>query len=336
MVKGPSSAASVIAALAGNAFVTLIKLIAFLVSGSGAMLSEAIHSAADTANQGLLFVGLRRGSRAADEDFQYGYGGDRFIFGLLSASGVFFVGCGVTVYHGIDTLLHPVMPKLGALPLVVLGISFVIEGSVLAFAVRGVNKLRGAVPFMKYVRGGGADPATVAVLLEDSAAVSGVLIAALGIVAAQMTGIPQFDSVASIVIGLLLGLVAIYLVMENRDLLLGRSVPDGVEDRFIEVLRSWPSVVDVHDVKTRELTPETYTLKAEVVFRPSHFSSALREARAAVPAGQDELPFLVAATLRSLSIDIDAMEEKIRAAIPQAKHIDIEIHHNKSADVVPR
>lgn len=332
MSKGPSSAASVIAALAGNTFVTLIKLVAFFASGSGAMLSEAIHSAADTANQALLFVGLRRGTRAADEDFQYGYGGDRFIFGLLSASGIFFVGCGVTIYHGIETLLHPQMPKLGVLTFAVLGVSFLIEGGVLLFAVRSVNKARGSVPFFTYVRNG-ADPATVAILLEDGVAVSGVLIAALGILAAHYTGIPQFDGAASLIIGVLLGLVAIYLVIENRDLLLGRSVPEGVEDKFIEILRNWPSVVDVHDVKTRELTPETYTLKAEIVFNPSHFAAALREARETVPDGDDELPVLIATTLRTLSMDIDAMEDAIRRAIPQAKHIDIEIHHNKKGEV---
>jgi zinc transporter 9 len=93
-----------------TSFVPLIKLIAFVLSGSGAMLSESIHSAPDTGNQFLLFLGLRRGSRERDERFHYGYGGKRFVFCLLSASGIFFFGCGVTVYHGMHSLLHRPCP----------------------------------------------------------------------------------------------------------------------------------------------------------------------------------------------------------------------------------
>ena len=95
------------AALAANSFVTVIKFIAFAVSGSGAMLSEAIHSAADTGNQVLLYLGQTRAQKEADDRFHYGYAGERFVFGILSASGIFFVGCGVTLYHGIEALLHP-------------------------------------------------------------------------------------------------------------------------------------------------------------------------------------------------------------------------------------
>jgi hypothetical protein len=109
----------------------LIKFMAFFLSGSGAMLSEAIHSAADTGNQVLLFLGLKRASRERDEEFHYGYGGERFIFGILSAAGIFFVGCGVTVYHGITSLLHPHQPEIGPVTFVVLGVSFLIEGGVL-------------------------------------------------------------------------------------------------------------------------------------------------------------------------------------------------------------
>src|SRR5215203_1186914 len=113
MASPASSLRAVIIALAANILVTLLKLVAFFLSGSGAMLSEAIHSAADTGNQVLLFLGLKRASRERDEEFHYGYGGERFIFGILSASGIFFVGCGVTVYHGVTSLLHPHQPEIG-------------------------------------------------------------------------------------------------------------------------------------------------------------------------------------------------------------------------------
>lgn len=313
-----SSTSSVLAALAGNAVVTTIKLIAALVSGSGAMLSEAIHSFADTANQLLLYLGLKRSTRERDEDFHYGYGGDRFVFGLLSAAGIFFVGCGVTTYHGIHALMHPSPPNVGLLTFGVLGVSFLIEGYVLLVAAKAFNQQRAGAPVMQFLREG-ADPATVAILLEDGAAVSGVLIASAGILAGHLTGIPQFDAAASILIGLLLGVVALVLVIQNRKLLLGQAVPEGVEDRFIDVLAKWPSVVAVHDVKTRQLTPETYALKAEVELRPAFYADKLS-------VGAEARLALVSETLLVYSEDVDAMEAAVRAVIPQAKHIDIEIH----------
>src|SRR5262245_33275374 len=114
------------AALIGNSFVTAIKIIAFVLSGSGAMLSEAIHSFADTGNQALLFIGLKRGQRAADDRFHYGYGGERFIFGILSAAGIFFIGCGITIYHGVSSLITPHEVHPTPLTFIVLAASFVI------------------------------------------------------------------------------------------------------------------------------------------------------------------------------------------------------------------
>lgn len=328
-MAGPASTTAVVAALVGNTAVTLIKVIAFLLSGSGAMLSEAIHSAADTGNQLLLFLGLKRGLRLRDDDFQYGYGGERFVFGLLSASGIFFVGCGVTVYHGISTLLHPVMPSFSSVTFVVLGVSFVIEGGVLAFAVRSVTKQRGEMRFFRYVRER-ADPATVAILLEDGAAVLGLVLAAIGIGAAQVTGNAVFDSLASILVGLVLGGVAIYLVLENRALLLGKAVPDAVEAEFLQVLRGSRSVRAVHDVKTLQLTPEAFKLKAEVTFDDAFLAEKLQpllDGAAAAASPERLARDLAACALRTISEEIDAIEQAVRHAIPEAKHIDIEVDH---------
>jgi zinc transporter 9 len=321
-----SSSASVLAALAGNSFVTLIKVVGFLASGSGAMLSEAVHSGADTANQALLYLGLRRGTRGADDDHHYGYGSDRFIFGLLSASGIFFVGCGVTVYHGIHSMLHPRLPEIGLLTLGVLGLSLLIEGAVLAFAFRTLNSQRAGAPWGAFLRDG-ADPATTAIVLEDGVAVTGVLLAAAGMLAAKWTGVAQLDALASILIGLLLGGVAVYLVVQNRKLLMGGAVPDAAEAKFVEVLRGWPSVLEVRDVKTRQITPEAYQFKAEIVFRPEHFG-ALLEARHPKPRGGSEaFTALADAMVGALSRDIDRLEAKVREAIPFARHIDIEVDH---------
>lgn len=324
------SAAAVVTALCGNAFVTTIKLVAFLLSGSGAMLSEAIHSAADTGNQLLLFIGLRRGEREADDNFHYGYSAERFVFGMLSAAGIFFIGCGITVYHGVSSLIDPHMPHLSVTTFLVLGVSFVIEGSVLLFAVRSIVKQRGDVPFFTYVRTR-ADPATVAILLEDGAAVLGLVIAAIGILLAYATGNPMWDSIGSIIVGAILGFVAFYLVRENREHLLGRAVPEGIEDTFTEIVVSTAIVRSIRDVKTRQLTPDEFTFKAEITIDNDWFAASLNKqlsAKAFDPANREKTMQRVASLATDLiATEIFAIEKAVRAQIPQALHIDLEIAH---------
>jgi zinc transporter 9 len=325
------SLSAVVVALVGNTFVTAIKLIAFGLSGSGAMLSEAIHSAADTGNQLLLFIGLKRGQRAADDRFHYGYSGERFVFGMLSAAGIFFLGCGITVYHGISSLLEPQMPQLSRVTFLVLAIAFVVEGGVLLFAIRSIHQQRGTLGFWRYVRER-ADPSTVAILLEDGAAVSGLVIAAIGIVLSYLTGNPVFDAASSIVVGAILGFVAFYLVRENRELLLGRAVPEGIEDRFIRIVLRQPCVRSVRDVKTRQLTPDAYIMKAEITLDNDYLADNLdRALTTAMPLEGDKrmrnLRRITSATTDRIATEIAAIEAAVRAEIPQARHIDLEIAH---------
>ena len=331
-----TSITAVVAALAGNSFVTVIKLIAFILSGSGAMLSEAIHSAADTGNQLLLFIGLKRGQRAADDRFHYGYGGERFIFGMLSAAGIFFIGSGITIYHGVSSLVEPHAPQLSALTFGVLGIAFVVEGGVLLFAVHGIAKQRGELPFWRYVRER-ADPAAVAILLEDGAAVLGVVLAAAGIGAAYVTGNPMWDALGSVVIGLLLGVVAFYLVSKNREHLLGRAVPEGVEGKFIDIVLDHPSVRSIRDVKTRQLTPETFLFKAEITLDNDYIAEQIgRQSMEQISldgAKRDRaLRRLSALVTDLIATEIHAIEKAVQQAIPQARHIDLEVAH---PDIIP-
>jgi solute carrier family 30 (zinc transporter), member 9 len=134
-------------------------------------------------------------------------------------------------------------------------------------------------------------------------------------------------------VGLLLGLIAIYLVMENRELLLGRAVPDEVEQRFVEVVRARTSIADIHDVKTRQLTPETFTFKAEIRFSEAFVAAKLAEAipaEALARGGEVRESMLQDAArhiIRALSEEVDAIEAEVRAAIPEAKHIDLELEH---------
>lgn len=330
MEQRPPSSAAVIAALIGNTLIATIKFFAFFVSGSGAMLSEGVHSLADTGNQALLLAGLRRAKKKRDEDFPYGYGGERFVFGLLSAAGLFFVGGGVTVYHGIRSLFHHEMPQLGVTTVVVLAVSLVAEGGVLIFTLRRALKTRRGGSIFTHLREK-TDPATLAVVLEDSVAVLGVLVAGAGIALSAETNNAIFDAVASIFIGLLLGCVAIFLVRENRELLLGKAVPEEVENKFLEILRGWPSVRAVHDVKTRQITPETFTFKAEIAFHERFLAEKLDRVLttdALADGGRHEMLCELSRTaLTAIGSEIDALEQAVRAAIPEARHIDLEVEH---------
>ncbi|MCA9682980.1 MAG: cation transporter, partial [Myxococcales bacterium] len=139
-----SSKGAVVGALIGNSVLTAIKFAAFFFSGSGAMFSEAVHSAADAANQALLFVGIRSSERPADNLFHYGYGTDRYLFSLLSAVGIFVFGCGVTVYHGIHGAMHPSVVEPGIMSYVVLALSFCIDGFVMLSALRAIWAKKGS------------------------------------------------------------------------------------------------------------------------------------------------------------------------------------------------
>jgi zinc transporter 9 len=214
----------------------------------------------------------------------------------------------------------------------VLGFSFLVEGGVLILAITSMRRQAAGMPFWRYVREK-ADPAALAILLEDGAAVLGLVLATAGILLAWLTGNPVFDALASITVGVLLGIIAMVLVVENRTLLLGRAVPAEVQQRFLERVRVRGSIADIHDVKTRQLTPEAFQFKAEIRFSEEFVSARLAEALPAqgLPlAGEARtraLQELSRHLIRALSEEVDAIEAEVRAAIPEAKHIDLELEH---------
>ncbi|CAK4104288.1 unnamed protein product [Aphanomyces euteiches] len=206
-------------AMAGNTLITSLKFLAYLKTGSSAMLSEAIHSLVDTGNQGILILGLQQASHQPDKKHQYGYGRAAYFWSLISALGIFWLGAGATVTHGVQTLLNP--PKPDELLLTwelwtVLGMSFCIDGYVLQRCLSEIYSTKpkelSLYQHIKNIK----DPFMLAVVLEDSAACTGVVIALAGIGASYLTGNPLWDSAASIGIGCLLGGVAISLIRMNQ------------------------------------------------------------------------------------------------------------------------
>ena len=329
------STKSVVAAISANSLVTVAKFAGFAVSGSGAMLSEAIHSVADTTNQALLLLGLRRARRGPDERHPYGYGRERFFWGLVSALGIFFVGAGVTIYHGVHSLLHPEMPELTWITWLVLGISFAFEGAAGMVAVTTTfhDARRAGVSFGRYVAEG-RDPTTLAVLLEDGAAVIGLLLAATGIGLTQATGWPGWDAAASILIGLLLAFVALFLVATNRVFLVGRSVDPQMRARVEGILSNDPVVDDVHSLRAVVQSVDRYRVAADVDFDGRVVASevlrgrdlaAMRAAMADDEGLRRELGDFAEAVVQRLATDIDALESHIKEAVPEVRHVDLEV-----------
>jgi len=327
----------VIAALAGNFLVCLAKFAGFFVSGSGAMFSEAIHSFADTANQLLLVIGVHKSVKQPDKAFNYGYGKERFIWALISACGIFFIGCGVTVYHGLMSFIHEPEIHFSYWTVLILAAALIIESGTFLIAVR---ELRGHLLHKPRTRLkqalAQADPATLAVLYEDGLAVLGIIIAFVSIVLAYLTGNFYWDALGSILIGLLLGIMAIILVAKNRNYLITKSVPEEIEEKVKGVLNADPTIEKILDFKSAVLDVDKYLFKCDVEFNASalmkelsqhhFFQNEYEEARASY---ENFMKFSVGyldRVPRLVGRRIDEIEKKIRAEVPQAVFIDIEIN----------
>jgi cation diffusion facilitator family transporter len=243
------------AALGGNLLIAATKFVAAFFSGSSAMLSEAIHSTVDTGNQGLLLYGMRRARRPADEQHPFGYSRELYFWSFVVAILIFGLGAGVSAYEGIQKLGHPEPIANPIWSYVVLAFSFVFEGATWTIALREFNEVRGTVPFL-HALGASKDPSVFTVLFEDSAALTGIVIAFVGILAADRFGYAPADGIASIAIGGVLALTAVLLARETKSLLTGESASPRIVSGIRDVLTADPHVAGVNDLKTIHLGPQ--------------------------------------------------------------------------------
>ena len=209
-------------ALAANVGIAAAKFGAAALTGSSAMLTEGVHSLVDSSNQLLLMYGQKRAAKPADEIHPGGYGRELYFWSFVVALLVFALGAGVSIYEGV---LHFLSPEHAVSPLIaygVLGVAFLLEGGSTFAAFRAFNSARGGKGWWQSLVST-KDATTVIVLLENGAAMAGILIAALGLALSQLTGDPRFDGVASVLIGLLLAVVAIFLAREAKGLLIGEA-----------------------------------------------------------------------------------------------------------------
>ncbi|MFE1379305.1 cation diffusion facilitator family transporter [Streptomyces sp. NPDC058740] len=268
MAENGESTFTVIVAAMANLGIAAAKAVAGVVSGSSAMLSEAAHSLADTVTEFMLLTALKRSEKPADEDHPLGYANERYVWALLAAVATFVGGAVFSLYDGIHTLIEG--EELGdpLVSYVVLGVAFVLEGFSLRTAVRQVKgeAARARAPFGRYLRLT-PDTTVKAVVMEDSAALAGLMLAAGGLLGVQITGSSVWDGVASILIGLLLVYVAWVLGRSNAELLVGRPLPRPMRQAVREELLSVDHVVGVLDLTTLIQGPDEVMVAAKVDFR---------------------------------------------------------------------
>ncbi|MER8231897.1 cation diffusion facilitator family transporter [Streptomyces sp. NPDC094049] len=268
MADNGESTFTVVVAAAANLGIAVAKAFAGVISGSSAMLSEAAHSVADTVTEVILLTALKRSEKPADEDHPLGYAGERYVWAMLAAVATFVGGAVFSVYDGIHTLTHGEEPGDPLVSYVVLGLAFLLEGYSLRTGVRQVRAeaARSRTPFARYLRFM-PDTTVKAVVMEDSAALAGLMLAAGGLLGGQLTGSGVWDGVASVLIGLLLVYVAWVLGRSNAELLIGRPLPRAVRGQIREELLSVPHVVDVLELTTLVQGPGEALVAAKVDFR---------------------------------------------------------------------
>ncbi|MDX2295146.1 MULTISPECIES: cation diffusion facilitator family transporter [Streptomyces] len=265
--NGESTLTVIVAAVA-NLGIAAAKAVAGVISGSSAMLSEAAHSVADTVTEVMLLTALKRSEKPADEDHPVGHAGERYVWAMLAAVATFVGGAVFSVYDGVHTLTHGEEPGDPLVSYLVLAVSFVLEGFSLRTGVRQVKAEaeRMRAPFARYLRLT-PDTTVKAVVLEDSAALAGLMLAAGGLLGGQLTGSGVWDGVASILIGCLLVYVAWTLGHANAQLLIGRPLPPALRAQVREELLGVPHVVDVLDLITLIQGPGEVMIAAKVDFR---------------------------------------------------------------------
>ncbi|KAG6428771.1 hypothetical protein SASPL_106808 [Salvia splendens] len=334
---------AVTTALWCNFLVFSLKFGVWLSTSSHVMLAEVIHSVADFANQALLAYGLSSSRRAPDALHPYGYSKERFVWSLISAVGIFCLGSGATIVHGVQNLWTSQPPEHIEYAALVIAGSFLIEGASLIVAIHAVRK--GAAAEGMKVRDyvwRGHDPTAVAVMTEDGAAVTGLLIAGASLVAVNTTGNAIYDPIGSIIVGNLLGMVAIFLIQRNRHALIGRAIDDNDMKRVLHFLKNDPVVDAVYDCKSEVIGPGFFRFKAEIDFNgevlvQNYLSRTGREEwskqfREAAKEKDDSAMFKIMSNygeevVTALGSEVDRLEKEIQEIVPGIRHVDIEAHN---------
>lgn len=290
---------AVIAALAANLAIAIAKFAAFLVSGSASMLAESVHSFADTANEVLLLIGRGRSRRARTMEHQFGFGRERYFYSFVVAVMLFTVGAAFSIYDGVNKIIHPGTVDSPAIAFIVLGLSAVLEGLSLRTAVKEANVARDrGMGWRDFVHATKSAELPV-VLMEDSAALCGLLFAFLGVLLAVLTGDDAWDGAGSVAVGALLACAAFIVGYESKSLLIGESATPTDTARIVGALEDGPEEFRVIHLRTTHISPDLLLVTAKIAVPPEMRMS-------------------------ELSPGIDAAEKRVRAILPIAEIIYLE------------
>lgn len=331
MGKG-SGTKVVMQAVVGNGFITIIKFAGYILTNSPSMLAEAVHSFADTLNQILLFIGIKQSKRKAGREYSTGMGSASYVWNLISAVGIFFLGFGITFYHGMHSLFdenHTLAP-VSWIAIAILVISFAIEFYVLVGAYRAVKIKKGNLSLVQFFRESD-DPALLAVLLEDGVAVLGVLLALIAIIFGQVFQSTVFDSVIALIISMLLAFLAIALGIINGKLLIGRSATIDKEQDIHKFISSLDQVIKIESIKTKIIGAGLVRLSLEIELRGEAIIDQASIANDVKKLEQGEPPtrVLFKASERMVRLTgshINDIEQKVRERFPSVALIDLEVH----------
>src|SRR5690606_36634741 len=289
---------AIIAAFLANLGIAITKFIAWAFSGSSSMLAEGVHSVADSGNQLLLLLGGRQARKKADAEHPFGYGRERYVYAFVVAIILFSVGGVFSIYEGIDKLTHPHPLENWWLPVLVLVIAICLESFSLRTAVKESNHVRGRQSWVQFVRRA-KQPELPVVLLEDVAALCGLVFALIGVGLSVITGDNLWDGVGTIAIGTLLVLVAVIVGVETKSLLVGEGANPDDHAKILAALNGHELVEAVIHMKTLYLGPDELLVAANI----------------AVPRATRAVEVAAA---------IDAIESAVRAAVPAARVIYLE------------
>jgi cation diffusion facilitator family transporter len=263
-----ASTRTLVIALLANLGIALSKFVAAAITGSSAMLTEGVHSVVDSTNQLLLMWGRRASRKPPDKLHPFGYGRELYFWSFIVAVLVFSLGAGVSVYEGI---IHIADPEEAVSPLVayiVLLVAFLLEGWSTLEAFRDFKNAKGSLSWFQAVRQS-KDPPSFIVLLENGAAMAGIVAAAIGLMLSQLTGDPFYDGAASVVIGVILGVTAILLAYESKGLLIGEAADPALVDELRSLACGCRGVVGVGDILTVHSAPDAITAMLNVDFDDS-------------------------------------------------------------------
>ena len=289
----------ILAAMVANLLIAAIKFFAAWWTGSSALLSEGIHSLVDTGNQVLMFHGQHQAALPADEEFPFGHGKEIYFWSFVVSLLVFSVGAGLSLFEGITHLVHPGELRNVGVSYLIIGAAMLFEGMSWVISVREFSKQKAPQHnFLEAIRKG-KDPTLFLIVLEDSAALFGLLVALAGVALASLTGIMLFDGAASVIIGLILGGTAIVIALETKGLLVGEAALKEVVQAIREIVSAGEHVEHVNEVLTLHMGPEYVVATISLDFVDE------------VPAGEIE---------RSVT----ALESEIRQKVPEVKKVFIE------------